>query len=517
MGKYDFYYPKLKKKKFEFEKKILKFKKEKDENKKICFAQNALSYAAFNGCGYFYCAELEKFYTDLAKKYDLKNYNINFIPNSVLHVMTTCYNSGGHTRVVERWIKRADSNQKHSVVLLKQVSREIPELLKENIKNKNGELFIFNLDDNQIEKALKLRKLALEYEFIVLHTHMDDPVATIAFGSEKFTRPVILFNHADHMFWIGKSIADITADIRGGSSITPSKRLIKNPFFLGIPYDDKKIEYSKEEAREKLDIPLDKKIVLTIGSDFKYFPFGKISYKKSLEKLFEKDKNLLFFAIGVKKSNPFLQGLNKEHLKRIVFLGNLDYEKEYQLYLSASDVVIDSYPMHGFTVGIDSITHKIPFLSLDNGFGQLDFVFKTQGYCRDEEEFSEKILKVLYDSNYRDELLREETRIFNEEYSNTAYKKKLDEILKIAPEKHKVKDLTNEKEPTVLDDYCVLVDIMYKKAQKNRILMDETGICSKRIGVPYIFEILRYEKEKGKLKKIKLFNTVIFSFMQKYN
>ncbi len=328
MGKYDFYYPKLKKKKFEFEKKILKFKKEKDENKKICFAQNALSYAAFNGCGYFYCAELEKFYTDLAKKYDLKNYNINFIPNSVLHVMTTCYNSGGHTRVVEGWIKRADSNQKHSVVLLKQVSREIPELLKENIKNKNGELFIFNLDDNQIEKALKLRKLALEYEFIVLHTHMDDPVATIAFGSEKFTRPVILFNHADHMFWIGKSIADITADIQGGSSITPSKRLIKNPFFLGIPYDDKKIEYSKEEAREKLDIPLDKKIVLTIGSDFKYFPFGKISYKKSLEKLFEKDKNLLFFAIGVKKSNPFLQGLNKEHLKRIVFLGNLDYEKE---------------------------------------------------------------------------------------------------------------------------------------------------------------------------------------------
>ena len=167
--------------------------------------------------------------------------------------MTTSCKVGGHTRVVEKWINLAPCYQKHSVALLDQEG-EIPQKLKDNIKNKNGELYIFNKDDDIFQKAIKLRELASKFEYVVLNIHMDDPTALVAFGSEEFSRPILFFNHADHLFWVGKSISDIILDFRTIKSITKTRRNIENPYFLGIPpeTEEKYIEqYDKNETRKK--------------------------------------------------------------------------------------------------------------------------------------------------------------------------------------------------------------------------------------------------------------------------
>ena len=56
---------------------------------------------------------------------------------------------------------------------------------------------------------------------------MDDPTAVVAFGIEKFERPVIFYNHSAHLFWIGKSIADIVLDVVKDNEITKKQRNIK--------------------------------------------------------------------------------------------------------------------------------------------------------------------------------------------------------------------------------------------------------------------------------------------------
>lgn len=59
---------------------------------------------------------------------------------------------------------------------------------------------------------------------------MDDPTAVVAFGIEKFERPVIFYNHSAHLFWIGKSIADIVLDVVKDNEITKNKEILKTVF-----------------------------------------------------------------------------------------------------------------------------------------------------------------------------------------------------------------------------------------------------------------------------------------------
>ena len=90
-------------------------------------------------------------------------------------------------------------------------------------------------------------------------------------GSLQFQRPVIFYNHADHGFWLGASIADIVADLRvKGQRLTQEFRGVKDSFLLGIPTDmpATKSQFDKTLAREKLSLPKDKKIVLTIDSAY---------------------------------------------------------------------------------------------------------------------------------------------------------------------------------------------------------------------------------------------------------
>ena len=93
--------------------------KEKDLFKRVTIAQN-LMYRVFEcGMGVLSSPELEKPFLDLAKTLPVFT-GVQYSPNSFLHVMTQSYTTGGHTRVVERWVNNSPTEQKHSIVLLDQ-------------------------------------------------------------------------------------------------------------------------------------------------------------------------------------------------------------------------------------------------------------------------------------------------------------------------------------------------------------------------------------------------------------
>lgn len=475
--KYKKFYNRIIKNKKIFDKLVLLIQKNNILlEQKILLAEQLLNILTYNQTGYFYSNILEKFFVEIAKQYDIANYNINYKPKSVLHVMTQCYEHGGHTRVVERWIDNTKRNYINSVVLLKQNNDSIPELLKKNIKNSKGELIVLEQDMTLVERALKLREIAMEYEYIVLHTHMEDPTATVAFGTEKFTRPVLFFNHADHMFWIGKTISDMILDIRTQKSISPKYRDINDAVLCPIPCDFvEDIFYEKKEARKSLGIDLEEKIILTSGSNFKFTPIGNDSIFDVYEEILSKNPKVKLIVIG---KNKYWNRVYKKFKNRVELYKEIPYQK-YLQYVSAADLVIDSYPMNGETTLIDAVKANVPFLSLDViCSGQNDYIIESQGYCLNKKELIEKALKCLCDANYSNNILQNEFELFNKNYSKENWVNNIEKLYSEAPKKHKLRPIPETKTPCFIDDYSVVLERLYRK---NKIF--------KNYGIPYLLEI----------------------------
>lgn len=475
--KYKKFYNRIIKNKKIFDKLVLLIQKNNILlEQKILLAEQLLNILTYNQTGYFYSNILEKFFVEIAQQYDIANYNINYKPKSVLHVMTQCYEHGGHTRVVERWIDNTKRDYINSVILLKQNNDSIPELLKKNIKNSKGELIVLEQDMTLVERALKLREIAMEYEYIVLHTHMEDPTATVAFGTEKFTRPVLFFNHADHMFWIGKTISDMILDIRTQKSISPKYRDINDAVLCPIPCDFvEDIFYEKKEARKSLGIDLEEKIILTSGSNFKFTPIGNDSIFDVYEEILSKNPKVKLIVIG---KNKYWNRVYKKFKNRVELYKEIPYQK-YLQYVSAADLVIDSYPMNGETTLIDAVKANVPFLSLDViCSGQNDYIIESQGYCLNKKELIEKALKCLCDANYSNNILQNEFELFNKNYSKENWVNNIEKLYSEAPKKHKLRPIPETKTPCFIDDYSVVLERLYRK---NKIF--------KNYGIPYLLEI----------------------------
>lgn len=457
-------YKKIEKNKKIFEWFLNKVEKINDLGRKTEFGQKVANILTYKNVGYYYSTKLEKIFTDIAESYDIDKYNVEYEKGTFLHVMSMCCKIGGHTRVVERWVGQSPSEQEHSVVLLEQNDVPIPELLQENIKGKSGELIIFEKGMDYIKKALKLRELALHYEYIVLHVHMDDPTALIAFGTEKFTRPVIFFNHADHLFWLGKSISDIVVDIREQGSVTRSGRKIDKNFVMGVPVENKTVKkIDKNQVREKLAIPEDKKFILSVGSEFKFTPLNNKSIVDVLHKKLLSNKNVLLYLIGPSVENKYWKNVQKKYVEKIKILGEVDYENEYFEYINSADLILDSWPVGGGAVMQDAINCGKSVLSLDTPLGQLDYLSKSNCYCKTEQEFLNKIQKVLDDKEFADEIINEVKNNLAEENSPEIFREKLKKLLEITPKKHSVKDLSQEVEPQTIDEKTLILNLMYNK------------------------------------------------------
>lgn len=520
--KYDKYYPVILKAKEKFisllnKTKYLKSFKEKNEG-----LLSLIEMAVYYNVGIWTSSYIENFYTNYAQSIDIENYNIQFKPNSFLHVLTMGNVTGGHTRVVERWISNAPNSQTHSVVFLNP-NKDNLSLLKNNTKEKNGECIYFEKSLSIEQKALKLRELALNYEYVILHTHMEDVIPSIAFGTPKFTRPVLLYNHASHMFWIGKSIADLVLDIKKDDDVTKIKKNINNTFFLGVP--SKEIIYSrpdKNEIRKKLGLPTDKKIIISSGTEQKYYVIGNDNYAKIIQKIIDEDTYC--YIIGVKKNSEFWKKIEFKSKGHIIPLGYINFNEGYMDYLSAADLYIDSYPVTGYATMIDAISRGVPSLSLKTVDSQLDYLSSTDSYCQTQEEFVSKAKRILNDSVYAEIILNKLQKSLEQYQSIDAWNKRIDELIKICPKTHSVKDLSNEKDYSQIDDLSVLINIMTDKhafdgksvlkmiEKQNYSDFSKYGIKYRERGIPYIFEVWSYKKSNVKTKVIKIFgfNTIVY-------
>ncbi len=277
-----------------------------------------------------------------------------------LHVMSEAHPIGGHTALVRRWIEKDTSGNTHHLVLTNMEEFSIPELA-EAIQSSGGTVTTLGGIPSYLERAQSLRQLSYAIaDRIVLHIHMWDVVASIAFGVEGGP-PVIYLNHADHAFWVGSAITDQVANIRqSGIEFCVNYRGITRNALLPIPLkcDDSSISSNtRAHLRDALGIPYDATVYLTIGTEFKYQVVGELDFLTVARRLLNAVPTAYLIAIGPKSTAPGWLEAARELAPRLIAVG-----EQYDLrpYHAAADVYLEGFPFGSLTALLEAALANLP-------------------------------------------------------------------------------------------------------------------------------------------------------------
>ncbi len=359
---------------------------------KVLFLNNMAYFLSLNITKYFSSPFLEKELNELSEKIEF-DYHSEFIPDSTLHIMTRAYSTGGHTKLVEQWISNLDFKSNNSVVFIEHKSEHPPTLV--DIINKNGNVFTLKRA-SLINKAKELAKLASKFEKVVLHIHPFEIVPNLAFGNRKFPRPIVFMNHADHSFSCGYSVSNMLLDLSSeGVDFSQNVRGIKNNHKLSIPVESINNSLTKEKAREHLCIDNNKKIILSIGTSYKYGVGKELKefhgFAKELVKL--KD-NTEFLIIGPSSDEYEWNQLSLDSNGKIKPLGIVNRDK-LKYYICACDLYIESFPFASYTAFLEVASYKVNLLRLKTEVFSLDSVQNSGCQCLTIDELLQKADLIL--------------------------------------------------------------------------------------------------------------------------
>ena len=352
--------------------------------------QNAVNFALQNDTGCFCSPEIEAKLCAIAQDLPEHDEKSPLSPGTILHVMTTAYQRGGHTRVVERWIANSPPEETHSVVLINQVPKHFPFPLEELVTAHGGQLLQLP-PVPQMEKGSILRSLSRGAAKIVLHVHMYDPVPILAYGTPSFKPPVIFFNHADHLFWIGASITDLCADMsRWRCDFSLRRRGITNVGFLPIPTDEGFAPVSQVEARRTLRITAEARVIVTMAQEYKYSRYRELDFFSFLLRITTDHPERIVLAIGPSPVHPLWELMQRVSAGRIRPCGEIPYP-EIGVYLCAADLYIESFPFPSFTSLLDVANLGIPTLSLRLPLPHLDSIEASGTICPTIDDLCHRI------------------------------------------------------------------------------------------------------------------------------
>lgn len=438
---------------------IEQYKKENDLEKKLQILYDLADSMSYQGIGKFSSKMIEAELLDVANKFEVE-LSTTYKSNHFLHVFTETYNIGGHTRVCERWIKNSPDSEIHSILILGQSKKEeIPKRLEQEVCKKNGEFIVFEKNDSFVNRALELRKIASSYDKIILHVHLQDIIPLIAFGNKNFTRPVILFDHGDHLFWLGVSISDLVVNLRTyTSNIAIKRRGVKKAAILPLPIEEPNklsilSDEEKKRLKEELGFHADSKVILTMASPYKYLPFEKYDFVKTAIKILDGAPNSYLLAIGpsLKDHNPKWEkywndavASSKGRIKPIGYINNDEVEK----YIQISDLALDSFPFGSSTGLMDIGKYNIPCLTLATPINPLDSFSEASIFCYGEKELIKKSVRVLLDKAAAPQQTKF-CAVIKEKHFPQAFTKNLQKIYQQCPKFHTINDFKEDKQKKV--------------------------------------------------------------------
>lgn len=277
-----------------------------------------------------------------------------------LHVMSEALPAGGHTTMATRWIDNDVTGRRHSVVLLRQTIAVPPTLLSA-VADRGGKVQVADNGTSALERSAWLRRVAYEQaSHVVLHVDTAEVICGVAFGVPGGP-PVMLVNHAAHVYWTGASVVDLVLNCRGSALEgvwTTEFRGIPRHATLPIPLPDPPLQRQKLAARAVLGFPADAVIFLTVGASFKYLAMDDLDFVRTCERILAGVPRGIVIVAGFDGDSRWKAAASRTG-GRIRTLGRRSPDG-LALVREASDVYLEGFPFGTTTSLLESALARRP-------------------------------------------------------------------------------------------------------------------------------------------------------------
>ena len=330
------------------------------------YAATASTIATHTHCGIFSSPRLEAILNAIGRQIapgdNTEKRNRTGAFRKVLHVGSELSSVGGLTRMISRWID-ADSDRTSSVVLT-QHRGEVPAHLTEAIERSGGELHRLNRSiGSRFDWVRTLRRIGSSHDVIILHIHCEDVIPVLAFADESGLPPVLFLNHADHLFWLGTSVADLVLNLRDAATdISIARRGVEvdRNFLLPTIVAPTTRLQSRTEAKSALGLRQDSVLLLSVARGPKYRSIDGMSFADRHVKLLEKCPQAQLVVVGSGEPDDW-KAAKARVGGRITGLSEVPDPKRY---FEAADIYVDSYPFVSSTSMMEAAGYGLPAVTI---------------------------------------------------------------------------------------------------------------------------------------------------------
>ena len=310
----------------------------------------------------------------------------------VLHILSRCYEKGGHTRLTKHVIE-GDPDHVHSLCIVHPYHVTIPEWLESAVKSSGGRVFLIEEADRE-KKIRKIVGLLRQFSTAYCYFHPWDVVSAIAVAARSASCTAYFYNHTDHMFNVGCTACDYILDMsEEGAFITNNYRHPGKSVVLPIPIDLRIADAKKNRTliRKEYNIPLDAKVVLSIATEEKYKVNDLYSFDSFMEALLSHPE-VVIVLVGPNPQKKRWEAYKKKYGNRVVLTGILNKE-DYERIFSVADCYVDSFPMDSATCTLDALMHGLPAFSLRIPEAYVDEISEIK--CDSVDDVTEHVLMAL--------------------------------------------------------------------------------------------------------------------------
>jgi hypothetical protein len=333
------------------------------------YADMADEYASSMGhCGLFASPELEQVLLTIGRQ-ALKTNHCNRkkslsheMPKKVLHIVYGVWTTGGHSRLLWRWIQQ-DKERSHSVVVTKMSVAETPKVLRDAVHNCHGELYELN-KGSFISRAKQLREIAKDTDIVVLHTIEDGTIPMIAFANKEQSPPIIYVNHADERFWTGVNVSDVVANLReSGMRLSQNRRGVESKRNMLLPtiLEPACRVLSQSEAKKQLELDINEKniLLLSIARGVKYKMSDGSNFADAHVALLKQHPQAMLIVVGPGGYEDWSEAIQQTQGRIRVLRETPQTAVLYQ----AADIYVDSYPFVSITSLLEAGSYGLPLVS----------------------------------------------------------------------------------------------------------------------------------------------------------
>ncbi|MEX9586648.1 MULTISPECIES: hypothetical protein [Proteus] len=299
---------------------------------------------------------------------------------NICHVISTPYLEGGHTRLCEN-IAEMDNKEDANLFITRSVKNSV-------LIRLNNYFTAIEIAEAvaPIEKIKEIISHLSKFNNLVLYIHPDDILTVIAVGLLKKTYKninVFFINHADHLFFFGRSVIDLMFLIsyRGYEVEKSNKNISYKLSFIGIP-----IETKNEPA-----LTYNVKKILIAGSSYKMKPNRTVSIQNEIENYLNENIHSQLIAIGVKSTDYWWWRVKIKHWNRIKLYDSLNYSR-YMSLLKECDTCIDTAPTTGGTAFAEMYLNGLRPLAIYSGIYGYTPLDSIRGKTLKESESKGKLV-----------------------------------------------------------------------------------------------------------------------------